>query len=126
MKHLSFQEMLDNYCLEHSQKEVVEKTGIPGGSISGYRDGVEPSPERKKILSEIIGYDESNEKKFEQEVEYVELEEASVRLGMGIGMLKCGIKANLFPFGIAIPGKGNRFYYYILRKKFEKYIEENR
>ena len=122
---LNFRQKLDEYCLEHSQKELVEKTGIPGSTISCYRSGSTPSPERKKILSEIIGYEESEEQEFKQEIEYVDLEEASKRLGMGINLLKCGIKAGAFPFGMAIPGQGNRCYYFIFRKKFEAFIKEN-
>ena len=122
---MTFCEKLEDYCLKHSQKELSEKSNIPASTLSGYMDGMEPNAERKELLSEIIGYDEKDNEEFKQEVEYVPLDEASKRLGMGIQNLQNALKAGVFDFGIGFHGNGNRFYYYIFRKKFESFIKES-
>lgn len=123
---MEFYEALDEYCLEHTAKAVSEKSGIPPSTISGYRDGVEPNTTNKAILSEIIGYSEQDQKEFKQEIEYIDdFSEVTARLGIGLGLLRNGLKQKVYPFGYAIKGDGERYYYKILRKKFEEYIAEN-
>lgn len=118
-------EKIDEWCLKHSAEELHKLTKIPRSSISDYRDGTEPSEERKKILSEIVGFGEEAET-FVQEMQYVPLKEASQRLGMGIWNLQNGLKAGVFPFGVGFKGNGQKYNYYIFRGSFEKFIAENK
>ena len=123
---MTFSEKLEEYCLLHSQKELSGLSNIPASTISGYMDGMEPNPERKELLSEIIGFKEKEDNtEFKQEVEYVSLDEASKRLGMGIQNLQNALKAGVFDFGIGFQGNGKKFQYYIFRKKFESFIKES-
>lgn len=122
---MTFVDKLDEYCNYYSAKQLSEITGVPQSTISSYRDGVEPNKERKAILSEIIGYDESQDKVFHQEIEFVDLEEAAARMGWGITKLQCALRAKEFNFGSGFKGTGKSYIYYILRKPFEKFIQEN-
>ena len=123
---MNFRKAVDNWCSEHSNKELAELVGCNSSSISEYRDGSEPKPERKKLISEIIGYNEKAEPKFKQEVEYVSYEEATTRLGISEYLLKIGLQRGVFPFGVAFKGKREQYNYLIFRRQFEKFIEENK
>lgn len=124
---VTFTDKVNEYCDRYSNKKLAQEAGCDPSCITSYRDGSIPKPERKAIISEIIGYSESEEdEEFHQEIEFVDLEEAAARIGWGISKLQSALRAREFSFGGGFPGKGEKYNYYILRKPFEDFIKENR
>lgn len=123
---MTFQEAVDEWCFEHSVKELAELVGCSLGCISSYRDGTEPKPERKQKIINIIGYKEEPEKYLDSEIEYVKPKEASIRLGMSIPHIQAAMRAKELPIGLVFQGSGERYNYYIIRKDFEDFIEKHK
>ena len=127
---MSFQDAVDNWCSEHSGQELAELVGCNPSSISDYRDGAEPKPERKQKIIEIIGYKEEPEKDFNQEIQYVPLKEAAARLGLTEYNLKNALRVKDHPlvksFNMSFQGSGKAYNYFILRADFEEFIEKHK
>ena len=124
---MSFQEAVDKWCSEHSGKKLAELVGCHPSSISSYRDGAEPEPERKQKIIEIIGYkEEEPEKVFEPEIEYMDRNEAAKRLGICKLTLEAGLRQGVYPFGIAFKGRGESYNYFIYKRDFEEFIEKHK
>lgn len=125
---MGFKQVLNNAIKEKNLtgKELSKLTGISPSMISEYRNGTTPTPERKKVLCEVLDIEDEKRKVFTQNVEFVELNEVAKRLGISKESVMCCLQQKQFPMFIGLCWKGRHtesWSYRIYRKPFEKMME---
>lgn len=123
---MTFVDCLEQYLDNHTAVSLAKQVGCAPSSITDYRDGVEPKPERKQKIAGIIGYTGEEEEEFEAEIEYVEPKEAAARMGISEYKLKFILQSGKVPFGFAYLGSGDKFNYLIFRTDFEDFMEKHK
>lgn len=104
-----------------TQKKLAKETGISEKMISDYVHGVNPTPEKRKILEMTLNIPPIKEAK--PVVKYP-LEEAAYRLGMSKDALKICLRNDTFKpqIGVAV-NHGKSYSYMIFENRLNKYLE---
>lgn len=124
---MTFKEKLKNGLKEkgYTQKEFSQLTGISPSMISGYVNGYEtPTQERKKIICDLLGFDEDQEVNREQvsseHENILTIQEASLLLGVSQEFLRQSLIQQRVDFGWAVH-MGSKWKFCIPKHRFTEF-----
>ncbi len=117
-----------------TQTELAEKSECSKAAISQYRSGTNyPGSERLTKLAEVLGvtvdYLTGAEAIAEPDtlpVDKINTKAAARCLGKSEQFVRVGLQRAILPFGVAVPGRGRHWNYYINPYQFRKYVGAER
>ena len=109
-----------------SQTDLAEATGIGKSSISQYLSGHNtPSKSRRLTLADALGVPpEAFDQPPEIKPRTITVQQAARCMCKGDQFVREGIKRGALPFGVAVPGTGGKYSYYISPGKFKEFVGE--
>lgn len=108
--------------------QLAERSGVSKANIGKYLDGrIKPASEVLTKLSAGLGcaveeLERVREKKTLRRPGNMTTEAAAERLGIPVQTLRIALQRGMYPFGVAILGKGGRYSYQITPERFEAYL----
>lgn len=112
-----------------NQKELAEKSGCSQSTISKYLSGKAiPNTTRVQALARALCISEDLLMGFEtMPAESVPITKITPRqaakcMGKSEEFVRIGLQRGLLPFGIAVPGTGQKYNYYINPMRFRDYV----
>ncbi len=115
-----------------SQSALAEKSGCSKAAVSQYLSGKNlPGEEKLQALAEAAGVSveflQGQEDRREEIAEAPAILRIGTRtaarcLGKSTQFVRVGLQRGLLPFGVAVPGSGRQWNYYINPVKFREYV----
>lgn len=117
-----------------TRAELCRLTGIPKSAMSQYVNGRhKPDAERIEAIAKALGItawqliDDKANAPEDKPVELtgrnkITIREAARRLGKSEDFVRIGLQRKILPFGVAVPGTGGKYSYYISPAKFKAFV----